>query len=602
MRCFNTAGPIVPGKHYSIPPLDRLDLDFVLRLVRNECYFVLHAPRQTGKTSTLRALQDLLNSGAAGTYRCVRVNFEVGAAAGEDTSAAMQAMLDELALRAEVDCGDAYVERVWPDILQRSGPHGALKRILTGWAQVASSPLVLLIDEIDALVGETLLSVLRQLRSGYEHRPDNFPHSIVLCGVRDVRDYRLDWYSDKRAKSSGGSPFNISAASLRLGDFTRDEVASLLAQHTDETGQAFLPEAQALVWERTRGQPWLVNAICNQACFDSRRGRDRARSITAADILDAQEVLIESRAAHIDQLADKLQQDRVRRVIEPLLTGTGRERFIGRDIEYVSDLGLIARGAPLRIANPIYREVVPRELTAVTQAVLQQETAWYVDDDRCLNMSKLLGAFQQYFREHSESWLERYKYKEAGPHLLLHAFLQRVVNGGGRIEREYGLGRGRADLMIIWPRDGGVQRIVIECKILHRSLGRTLRVGARQTADYMDRCGADEGHLILFDRRMIRWRRKVFRKRAEIEGFSVQVWGMLGSGSLPGRLRTVLAGSDCPNVLPFSELLPCAAALAGAAADAFPAGDAMRSAVAARSDVALSGSARRWSRRRDSNP
>ena len=68
MRHFNTTGPVKPDKHYCIPPLARLDLDEVLRLVDGEKYFVLHAPRQTGKTSALLALRDLLD---ARGYACV---------------------------------------------------------------------------------------------------------------------------------------------------------------------------------------------------------------------------------------------------------------------------------------------------------------------------------------------------------------------------------------------------------------------------------------------------------------------------------------------------------------------------------------------------
>ena len=103
-------------------------------------------------------------------------------------------------------------------------------------------PLVLLIDEIDALVGDTLLSVLRQLRTGYDQRPAAFPHSIVLCGVRDVRDYRIHSSAEDRLVL-GGSAFNIKSKSLRLGDFSEQEVRELLAQHTAATGQAFTEEA-----------------------------------------------------------------------------------------------------------------------------------------------------------------------------------------------------------------------------------------------------------------------------------------------------------------------------------------------------------------------
>ncbi len=140
------------------------------------------------------------------------------------------------------------------------------------------------------------------------------------------------------------------------------------------------------------------------------------------------------------------------------------------DISYVRDLGLITTEGQLAIANPIYREVVPRELTYGTQLTISQEPAWYIRPDGSLDLPKLLAAFQQFFREHSESWLERFDYREAGPQLLMQAFLQRILNGGGRVDREYGLGRRRTDLLIVWPYLGGVQRAVIELKLLYSGL------------------------------------------------------------------------------------------------------------------------------------
>ncbi|MCY4026099.1 MAG: ATP-binding protein [Acidobacteria bacterium] len=187
-RFFNTTGPVVAADHYCIPPLDRLDLREVLDLVRTGRYFVLHAPRQTGKTSALLALRDLLNGGTEGEYRCVYVNVEVGQAGREDVDRAMRAMLTQLAARCRLTLGDDLVNRIWPDTLQRSGPDAALQDVVSRLAEADPRPLVLLIDEIEALVGDTLLSVLRQLRAGYDLRPAGFPQSVVLCGVRDVRD------------------------------------------------------------------------------------------------------------------------------------------------------------------------------------------------------------------------------------------------------------------------------------------------------------------------------------------------------------------------------------------------------------------------------
>ena len=545
MRFFNTAGPVRPDRHYCIPPLDRLDLDDVLALVRDEKYFVLHAPRQTGKTSALLALRDRLR---ADGYRCVYANVEGGQAMRGDVAEVMRTVLGALASRARWELGDEFLDGVWPGVLAKHGPGGALLEALTRWAAADAKPLVLLIDEIDALEGDSLLSVLRQLRAGYDRRPAGFPQSVVLCGVRDVRDYRIRSASAD-AVVAGGSAFNVKAKSLRLGDFSRGEVAALLGQHTAETGQAFTAGAQELVWERTQGQPWLVNALAYDACFEDKAGRDRSRPVGAEAFRAAQERLILRRETHLDQLADKLREERVRRVVEPLLSGADERTFSARDLEYVRDLGLVALDAPLRVANPIYAEVVPRELTRAVQEGLTDDPAWYVDAAGGLDARKLLAAFQAFFREHSEHWSKRFQYQEAWPQLLLQAFLQRVVNSGGRIEREYGLGRGRTDLLIVWPRFGGsaggggasraggggaaggaarADRIVVECKVLHGGREKTVDAGLRQTAEYMDRCAAREGHLVIVDRaREKPWRDKVFHDRTTSPGgLPIDVWGM----------------------------------------------------------------------------
>ena len=372
--------------------------------------------------------------------------------------------------------------------------------------------------------------MLRQLRSGYDRRPARFPQSVVLCGVRDVRDYRIR--SSGGEMVLGGSAFNIKAESLRLGDFSEAEVRDLLGQHSKETGQAIAEEALAESWDLTRGQPWLVNALAYEACFRNKAARDRNRPITLDDVREACERLILRRDTHLDQLVDKLREPRVRRVIGPLLGG-GLPALHDDDIAYVRDLGLVARLPPLAIANPIYREVIPRELTGDVQETLANDPAWYVGGDGRLLVPDLLATFQAYFRENAEHWVNSFGYKEAGPQLLLQAFLQRNVNSGGRIEREYGLGRMRTDLLVIWPATGegagpsGRQRVVIECKLLHGSLAATLGKGLRQTRAYMDRAGADEGHLVIFDRTEGRiWDERIFRREEEEGGKRITVWGM----------------------------------------------------------------------------
>ncbi len=532
MKTFNTAGPVRPDEHYTVPALARWDMEEIRRLIGEKRYFVLHAPRQTGKTSCLLALMAQLNTEQ--DYTALYVNLEPGQSARGDVREGMRTIVSGIAENARRYLGDRRLEDWTEEAFRTAGSHGALRRLLAHWSEDNDRPIVLLLDEVDSLVGDTLISLLRQIRTGYPDRPRSFPQTVLLCGVRDVRDYRI--HNGDHQVITGGSAFNIKSESLRLENFGQEEVAGLYAQHTEETGQIFEAGVVDYVFEQTAGQPWLVNALGYQACFRTKANRDRAQRISLTIMADAREKLIERRDTHLDQLVDKLREPRVHRIISELLSGAiepGAMPPSEDDQLYVRDLGLIRTRPQVEIANPIYREIIPRTLTWIAQTRIPQETAWYVGQDGRLDFSKLLDGFQQFFRENSEIWIERFDYKEAGPQLLMQAFLQRIVNSGGRIDREYGLGRRRTDLLVQWPLDeaqgfyGSVQRVVIELKLLHKSLEATIAEGLAQTADYMDRVGTEEGYLIVFDRTPeVPWEQKVLARQEQYEKHRIGVWGM----------------------------------------------------------------------------
>ena len=528
-RFFNTSGPIVPAEHYHIPLMQRVDWESIQQLIGTNRYFVLHAPRQTGKTSTLLAIMQALNE--SGVHEAVYANIEVAQAARGDVTRGIPAVCSAICRSLRYYIGETGMT-AWlngPGALVPA--EDRLTQLLEHWSIVTEKPCVLLLDEVDALVGDTLISLLRQLRTGYTQRPAGFPASIVLCGVRDIRDYRIRQSGGEII--TGGSAFNVKAKSLRMGNFSHKETADLLLQHTDATGQIFEQGIFSEVWEDTQGQPWLVNALAHEMVWEERRARDRSVPIDIAMYLEARERLIRSRATHLDQLADKLREQRVRDVIAPLLGGERTQLQIPEDdLQYVEDLGLVVRKPQVRVSNRIYREIIPRELISVTQDTMVQDRQWYLTPDNRLDMSKLMPAFQQFFREHSQSWLERFAYREAGPQLLMQAFLQRIVNGGGRLSREYGLGRKRTDLFIQWPLDheqgmyGPVQRVVIELKLLRGSLETVMAKALEQTAGYADTVGADEAHVVIFDQDSdVSWTDKIWERQEVWEQKTIFVWG-----------------------------------------------------------------------------
>lgn len=188
-RFFNTTGPVRKEKHYCIDPLTRVDLNGILSLIHREKYFVLHAPRQTGKTTLLKTLMDYLNN--EDHYKTLHVNLETAQAARGNVEKGIRTVLRVLANESFIYLQDSFLKERWKQILEESGEFYALQDALMQWCQSEKKPIVLFLDEVDSLVGDTLISLLRQLRSGYDKRPTLFPQGIVLCGIRDVRDYRM---------------------------------------------------------------------------------------------------------------------------------------------------------------------------------------------------------------------------------------------------------------------------------------------------------------------------------------------------------------------------------------------------------------------------
>lgn len=349
-RWFNTAGPCQSDIHYMLPALNRLPP--LERLIAQRGYFVIHAPRQTGKTTAMLALAQQLTEQAK--YAAVMVSAEQGRPFSHDPGAAENAILEDW----QSACRFALPEKLRPPTRTETSPGGRIRDFLQTWAEVCPRPIVLFIDEIDALQGEALVSVLCQLQAGYPRRPRAFPQSVALIGLRDVRDYKV---------ASGGvdhpnseSPFNIKIESLTLKNFTPAETAQLYAQHTTETGQAISPDVIQWAYELTQGQPWLVNALARQMVEEI--SPDPTFVLTVDHVNQAKERLIRRQDTHFDSLVERLKEARVRDIIQPMLTGKEMGKVTRRDIQFLIDTGLCVMDsrAGLTIANPIYREVCHR--------------------------------------------------------------------------------------------------------------------------------------------------------------------------------------------------------------------------------------------------
>lgn len=514
-RFFNTTGPCLRGKHYLLPASSRCQQIF--DLFQREQYFVIHAARQTGKTTLLKALAEELN--AEGKYHALYCSLE-----------SVQSFTDPKdGIPAIVACLRNVIQIArYPDTFTDESINTAVKSGLSGLCAALDRPLILLIDEIDCLANGTLITFLRQLRDGFISRNiAPFPHSCALVGMRNIRDYKARLRVDRDTLGSA-SPFNIAAEALTLHNFTEAEVGELYAQHTTDTGQPFTPEAVARAWWWSRGQPWLVNALADQVVHKI-LAKDTSRTVLPEHFDEAAEILIQRRDTHIDSLIERLREERVRKVVQPVITGEMRAFDpLDDDPRYVLDLGLlVSDNGFLRPANPIYGEVIPRILTIQTQTELgflpdPPSAARYRAADGRLDMRRLLEEFQQFWRENSEAWKDRFYYQEAIPHLMLMAFLQRVVNGGGRVAREYALGMGRLDLLVHFEGN----RYPVEIKVRQAKSADPVPLGLRQLGEYMQRCNTSEGWLVIFDRRPRRsWKQRISWQTVTADHHTIHIIG-----------------------------------------------------------------------------
>ena len=294
-KCFNIAGPCFPDEHYMLPPLERLP--GIMRIVEQRGYFVLHAARQSGKTTALMALVEEIN----GQGRMNALYFTVETVQRfTDPREGIPKIVESMrnALLRHPLFKDLVRDPASPIPALLPPPPGLdVKALLALLAEKSEKPLVVFFDEVDCLSDDTLITFLRQLRDGYVTRKASpFPASVALVGMRDIRDYKARIRPDGQTLGSA-SPFNIIKRDLTFSNFGKDDVARLYAQHTEATGQVFCDGVVDKVYEYTLGQPWLVNAIAEE-CIENIHDYRYDEPITVEDVATAKETIIRARGTH----------------------------------------------------------------------------------------------------------------------------------------------------------------------------------------------------------------------------------------------------------------------------------------------------------------
>lgn len=348
---FNVAGPCIPGEHYMLPPLDRLP--GIMQLVETRKYFVLHAPRQSGKTTAIRALVRDLNA----TGRMTALYFSLEATqAFTEPEVGLERMVGNMV--SDLLDHPVFGPAVAPFDPVKTSRVPRPKRFLSLLTRTAApKPLVVFFDEVDALADGTLITFLRELRDGYVNRDETpFPVSVALVSMRNIRDYKARIRPETQTMGSA-SPFNIITEALTLSTFSEKDIRTLYGQHTAATGQAFTDEAVSTAYALTRGQPWLVNALARE-CVEKIHERRYAEPITGGDMEAAKETLIRKRPVHLDYLLWMAQSEICQTATSAVLLGRPIAECRSEDgIRLLKELGLVSEtDGKLAFANPLYAE------------------------------------------------------------------------------------------------------------------------------------------------------------------------------------------------------------------------------------------------------
>ncbi|MDR3154538.1 MAG: AAA family ATPase [Deltaproteobacteria bacterium] len=523
---FNTTGPCVPDKHYMLPVLPRLPQ--VADMIEGEFYFILHAPRQSGKTTFLDNLTDTINnSGNMYALYCSLASLRPV----KDRAEAIITIASEIneAMRTS-NVGIIRQKAFQYDSLPgMAAPNLKVKIMLNRLCQELDRDLAVFFDEADLLTGPGLLTFLAQIRDGFNsrHKPGNkFPRSLALVGMRDIRDY----IASEHPESSGehlASPFNIIKKTLTLANFDADEIKSLYRQHTEATGQIFEGSAVARAWFWSEGQPWLVNTLADTVIVDELRN-DFTVNVTGDHIDQAAEILIKRRDTHIDSLLARLKEPRVKNIMESVLAGTmANVSPDNDDSRFCRDLGLLSLTEEklLRPSNPIYKEVIIRTLTDQIGKFIPVTPYKIWTDGKNLMLSDLLKEFQIFWRKNMDarakrlSLLKIIQYDEANHVIILFSFLQRALNSGAIINHEYAEGRGAVDLCALYNgREYLVEVKLEDAEPLEESLDQLSR--------YLETAGEKEGWLVIFNKNQKKQLNdKFYIKIQQFKGKTIHIFG-----------------------------------------------------------------------------
>lgn len=490
MRYFNTHGPVEIEEHYVVSR--QWLVDELKTQIDHGKYFTVFAPRQMGKTTLLRQLDEVLATDPE--YLPIPLSFEQYESWSPSDFMEDIADLISYLLRQALEKRNHPKAKEVETFLHANSPktYQAVRRFFRDlYSVVPDIKIVLIIDEFDATPTEALSPLLQTWRTMYLDK--HLPHSlycVMLIGIQNIA----------RLNFGRSSPFNI-AYQQRINGFSLDELADLLAQYTAESGQRFDPDTVEMLHEQTGGHPFLVNRTA--AILTEKLVPDRSVSITVDHLRSAIGQLVRETNYNFETVvrhAREYQDD----VLNILFGGT---YGFNLNDSLVSDLytqGVIRQDEHqnCKIANPIYSEV----LLAAFRPIRTGEQAAIIANgydfrphavDGQLEMGALLSRFREFIeRRGREAFKVTEMPLEATGQYLLMAYLDLVVRQlGGDLFTEVDSGDGRLDLIIVYHGN----RYVLETKIWRGPAAYD--EGLVQLADYLTFEGEEQGYYVIFHAR-----------------------------------------------------------------------------------------------------
>ena len=499
MKTFSTYGPVNPKEHYVVSREAEL-ADFIKR-VKHGRYIVIFAPRQTGKTTFFQWALDSLAADTSETYFPIELNFEVyeGYAASDFYASLYKRIYEEI--ERVFEKRDFAPSEALSQFLENTEltDHIAMLEFLQQFgAFIRDERLVVIIDEFDGIPQDALTGFLRALRSIYVHRSmRQCPYSVGIVGVKNIAQRNLD---------RSISPFNIQDE-FTLPNFTLEQVHELLAQYTDEVGQAFAPEVIENIHRQTAGQPFLVNRFAQ--ILTEEMDIPKTETIQMAHFAEAHTQLLEETNVNISHLLTNIRRNpRFESILMRIASYESGIRFNPHDeiIDELTTYGVITKGSDrmCEILNPIYQQHIMQAFKPLVNGLEHEYfedthhgLTDYLTSTNQIKMDSLLDNFRDFIaRAGFRILLVPDTPKEFVGQYLLYAYLDQYVQLiQGHIYLEGQTGRGKIDLAIFH----NAKKYIVETKIWEGP--RSYQSGKKQLAAYLKLESVDAGYYVVFDHR-----------------------------------------------------------------------------------------------------